>query len=180
MSIESDLLGLGDTPPPASAPSSAPSQSSSQSTSLLDLLDATPSSLSSPPPPQASSSPAPQLSGHASSSEALPSQPAPAPSGAADVPEKVAVQFFAVGGAQQLNDKNGKKLACKFPSTNKFAAVVAKIKTHLPGDDNLFCFISCGDAQFAPSPDALLGDLFRTAKRPAIMVVSYCNKINYG
>ncbi len=91
-----------------------------------------------------------------------------------------------------------------------------------------FCFISCGDAQFAPSPDALLGDLYRvsrtassmrvswlvcpvvlfevlfamalvakrashsahltdsiralfqTAKRPAIMVVSYCNKINYG
>jgi hypothetical protein len=38
---------------------------------------------------------------------------------------------------RQLNDKNGKKLAMKFLSTNKFAAVIAKIRTHLPGVDNL-------------------------------------------
>jgi hypothetical protein len=49
----------------------------------------------------------------------------------------VAVQFFAVGGAQQLNDKNGKKLALKFPSASKFAVVIAKLRAHLPGDDNL-------------------------------------------
>jgi hypothetical protein len=89
--------------------------------------------------------------------------------------------LFAVGGAQQLNDKNGKKLTLKFASANKFAVVIAKIRSHLPGDDNLarllqlrshvlpftmlpqFCFVSCGDAQFAPSPDALLGDLYRVS-----------------
>ena len=49
----------------------------------------------------------------------------------------VAVQFFAVGGAQQLNDKNGKKLALKFPSASRFSAVISKLRTHLPGDDNL-------------------------------------------
>jgi hypothetical protein len=49
----------------------------------------------------------------------------------------VAVQFFAVGGAQQLNDKNGKKLALKFAAANKFAVVIAKLRSHLPGDDNL-------------------------------------------
>jgi hypothetical protein len=42
-----------------------------------------------------------------------------------------------VGGAQQLNDKNGKKLALKFPSASKFAVVIAKLRAHLPGDDNL-------------------------------------------
>jgi len=47
------------------------------------------------------------------------------------------VQFFAVGGAQQLNDKNGKKLALKFAAANKFAVVIAKLRSHLPGDDNL-------------------------------------------
>ena len=105
----------------------------------------------------------------------------------------VAVQFFAVGGAQQLNDKNGKKLALKFPSASRFSAVISKLRTHLPGDDNLvgvplllhppassfkcllqFCFISCGDAQFAPSPDALIGDLYRVSARPALSVAVQC------
>ena len=53
----------------------------------------------------------------------------------------MAVQFFAVGGAQQLNDKNGKKLAVKFATSNKFAVVIAKIRMHLPGDDNLVIFV---------------------------------------
>ena len=49
-------------------------------------------------------------------------------------------QFFystSLISIRQLNDKSGKKLACKFPSSNQFAAVIAKIRMHLPGDDNL-------------------------------------------
>ncbi len=51
----------------------------------------------------------------------------------------VAVQFFTVGGARQLNDHNGKNLALKFPSSSRFSAVISKLRTHLPGDDNLVC-----------------------------------------
>ena len=163
----------------------------------------------------------------------------------------VALQFSAVGGAQQLNDKNGKRLALKFAATNKFAVVIAKLRLHLPpGEDNLVrparrllpwhefipfcssvssrvvtrsfaprlmpCSVTCIECVRSPRRTSCCNArimsrvaespcrnvclcacvcscclkygiaccshraLLQTAKRPAIMVVSYCSKINYG
>jgi hypothetical protein len=84
----------------------------------------------------------------------------------------VAVQFFAVGGAQQLNDKNGKKLALKFPSASRFAAVISKLRTHLPGDDNL---VRPSCSVVLPTHSFITAVLFHFLRRRAVCPLARCS-----
>jgi ubiquitin-like protein ATG12 len=111
-----------------------------------------------------------------SQQEDLPTTPDDAPEEGSPTghQDKVVILFKAVGNTPIL-----KRSKAKISTSSQFREVIGFIRKMLKMKNDQSLFLYCNQA-FCPSPDELVGDLYKTFGTEKMLVINYCTTAAWG